>query len=384
MQPVPSTEPPRSSPARTPFQAVRADVAVAVVFGGAAVAWVTIDTLPGGRWMPVHLFTLGVLTPLIVAFSQHQVVTLFKAAPLRMAPVRALLWSGAALVVVGMAQPGAGWARVAIAVGATATAAGVARAAWALRRVRRSRPEDVRFGWMLRGYERAHLAFLLGAGLGAALGGGLVPGGWYVAFRHAHLHALVIGFAAVTLLATVVLFGPMLLRAQIAPDGEAAAARWLPRIVLGAGVAVLGLLGQALPAPAAVASRWLAAAGLLVVAAGAVTILRPLAAIVRRKGDDAPLTGVLLTCAIGWLTLALVADAVVVATGSWRLLDPVGVVALLGAFAQAITATLLHVATMWLPRQRRLRLYPRLDAVPLWVAALPQLLLAGLALRLLS
>ncbi len=378
------TGPPNSSSARTPFQTVRADAAVALAFGVAAIVWATIDTLPGGRWMPVHLFTLGVLTPLIVAFSQRQLHTLFRTPPLRMALVRALLWSGAGLVVAGMAQPGAGWARAAIAIGATASAAGVARATWALHRTRRRQRDDVRFGWMLRSYERAHLAFLLGAGLGAALGMGLVPGGWYVAFRHAHLHALVVGFAAVTLLATVVLFGPMLLRAQIAPDGEVAAARWLPRIVLGTGVAVLGLLGQGLPAQAAVAARWLAAVGLLVVAAGAVTILRPLLAIVRRKGQDAPLTGVLLTAAIGWLTLALVADAVVVATGSWRLLDAVGLLALLGGFAQAITATLLHVATMWLPRQRRLRLYPRLDAVPLWVAAAPQVLLVWLALRLLS
>lgn len=378
------TGPPNSSSARTPFQTVRADAAVALAFGVAAIVWATIDTLPGGRWMPVHLFTLGVLTPLIVAFSQRQLHTLFRTPPLRMALVRALLWSGAGLVVAGMAQPGAGWARAAIAIGATASAAGVARATWALHRTRRRQRDDVRFGWMLRSYERAHLAFLLGAGLGAALGMGLVPGGWYVAFRHAHLHALVVGFAAVTLLATVVLFGPMLLRAQIAPDGEVAAARWLPRIVLGTGVAVLGLLGQGLPAQAAVAARWLAAAGLIVITAGALTILRPLVAIVRRKGNDAPLTGVLLTFAIGWLTLALVADAVVVATGSWRLLDAVGLLALLGGFAQAITATLLHVATMWLPRQRRLRLYPRLDAVPLWVAALPQVLLVWLAVRLLS
>ena len=378
------TGPPNSSSARTPFQTVRADAAVALAFGVAAIVWATIDTLPGGRWMPVHLFTLGVLTPLIVAFSQRQLHTLFRTPPLRMALVRALLWSGAGLVVAGMAQPGAGWARAAIAIGATASAAGVARATWALHRTRRRQRDDVRFGWMLRSYERAHLAFLLGAGLGAALGMGLVPGGWYVAFRHAHLHALVVGFAAVTLLATVVLFGPMLLRAQIAPDGEVAAARWLPRIVLGTGVAVLGLLGQGLPAQAAVAARWLAAAGLIVITAGALTILRPLVAIVRRKGNDAPLTGVLLTFAIGWLTLALVADAVVVATGSWRLLDAVGLLALLGGFAQAITATLLHVATMWLPRQRRLRLYPRLDAVPLWVAAAPQVLLVWLALRLLS
>jgi len=381
---VSPTGPPNSSSARTPFQTVRADAAVALAFGVAAIVWATIDTLPGGRWMPVHLFTLGVLTPLIVAFSQRQLHTLFRTPPLRMALVRALLWSGAGLVVAGMAQPGAGWARAAIAIGATASAAGVARATWALHRTRRRQRDDVRFGWMLRSYERAHLAFLLGAGLGAALGMGLVPGGWYVAFRHAHLHALVVGFAAVTLLATVVLFGPMLLRAQIAPDGEVAAARWLPRIVLGTGVAVLGLLGQGLPAQAAVAARWLAAAGLIVITAGALTILRPLVAIVRRKGNDAPLTGVLLTFAIGWLTLALVADAVVVATGSWRLLDAVGLLALLGGFAQAITATLLHVATMWLPRQRRLRLYPRLDAVPLWVAAAPQVLLVWLALRLLS
>jgi hypothetical protein len=128
----------------------------------------------------------------------------------------------------------------------------------------------------------------------------------------------------------------------------------------------------------------LAGVGLALVAVTAALTLRHLGAIVARKRGDSPLVGVLLTWAIVWLTIALAADAVVVATGSWRLLDAVGAVALVGAFAQAIVATLLHVLTMYLPRPRRIRLYPRLDAVPVWLTLLPQLALAAWVARLLG
>jgi hypothetical protein len=104
-----------------------------------------------------------------------------------------------------------------------------------------------------------------------------------------------------------------------------------------------------------VGARWLAGAALLVVAGAGAAVTAPLVRTVARKASRAPLAGVLLVCALGWLTVALVADGLVVATGRWLLLDVVGAVALVGGFVQAIVATLLHVVTMWLPRPRRLR-----------------------------
>jgi hypothetical protein len=334
----------------------------------------------------VHLFTLGVLTPLIVAFSREQVRTLLRVVTGGDAAIRGLLNLGALGVAVGMvaadltvgsAPPT--WPAATIAVGGTLSILGVAFALVGLLRARREAGTDVRFDWLLRAYVHAHALFVAGAPLGALLGAGVIPAEAYVAVRFGHLHALPVGFAALTLLATVVLYGPMLLRAQISPDAEAAARRWLPRASFGAVLAIVGLLARALPAPADRLAGWLAVAGLALVAITAGVTLRHLGAIVARKRGDSPLVGVLLTWAIVWLTIALAADAVVVATGSWRYLDAVGVMALVGAFSQAIVATLTHVLTMYLPRQRRLRLYPRLDAVPVWLTLLPQLALAAWA-----
>lgn len=336
--------------------------------------------------MAVHLFTLGVLTPLIVAFSREQVRTLLRVVPGGDAAIRGLLNLGALGVATGMvaADVTAGsappaWPAATIAVGGTLSILGVAVALVGLLRARREAGSDTRFDWLVRAYVHAHALFVAGAPLGALLGAGVIPAEAYVAVRFGHLHALPVGFAALTLLATVVLYGPMLLRAQISPDAEAAARRWLPRASLGAVLAIVGLLARALPAPADRLAGWLSAAGLALVAITAGVTLRHLAAIVARKRGDSPLVGVLLAWAIVWLTIALAADAVVVATGSWRYLDAVGVMALVGAFSQAIVATLTHVLTMYLPRQRRLRLYPRLDAVPAWLTLLPQLALAAWA-----
>jgi hypothetical protein len=365
-------------------------VVLAGVFGLLALAWATVAALPGTRWVAVHLFTLGVLTPLIVAFSREQVRTLLRVTPSGDGIIRMLLALGVTAVATGMvaadvtagATPPA-WPAATIAVGGTLSIAGVAVALAGLVRARRAADPEHRFAWLIRTYVHAHVLFVLGAPLGALLGAGVIPAEAYVAVRFGHLHALPVGFASLTLLATVVLYGPMLLRAQLTPEAEAAARRWLPRAAAGAAVAIAGLLARALPDPVGVAAGAVAAAGLAVVAATAVIVLRHLGAIIARKRGDSPLVGVLLTWAIVWLTVALVADTLVVATGRWGLLDAVGAVALVGGFAQAIAATLGHVVTMYLPRPQRIRLYPRLDAVPVGLTLLPQLALAGWAVALL-
>jgi hypothetical protein len=380
----PTTAGPAGHPRSTPFAGVRADVAVAVPFATMALVWTLVGDLPGGRWAAVHLFTLGVLAPLIVGFSQHQASTLLRTAPRSRRPVRVLLAGGATLVAGGMIATTATGATTAIAVGGTLAAIGVGLAGWWLWRARRVAGAAVRFAWLIGAYAHAHLAFVVGAALGGFLGARVVGGAAYLPFRHAHLHAMLVGFAGLTLLATAVLFGPMLLRAQFEPGAERQAARAL-RVAAGAtAIAVAGLLGGAAPAPWALGARWLAGAALLVAAAAGVAVTAPLVRTVAHKRRRAPLAGVLLTCALAWLVVALVADGIVVGTGRWLLLDAVGAVALIGAFVQAIVATLLHVVTMWLPRPRRLRALQRVDAIPVAVAALPQLAVAGWAIALLA
>jgi hypothetical protein len=369
---------------RTPFAGVRADVAVAAPFAVLALVWSLAGGLPGGRWAAVHLFTLGVLAPLIVGFSQHQASTLLRAATRSRRPVRVLLAAGATLVAGGMVATTAPGATTAIAVGGTLSALGVAMAGWRLARARREAGEQARFAWIIAAYVHAHLAFVVGAVLGGFLGARAVGGAAYLPFRHAHLHAMLVGFASLTLLATAVLFGPMLLRAQFQPGAERQAARVLPVAGTATTVAVAGLLAGGAPAPWAVGARWLAGAALLVVAGAGAAVTAPLVRTVARKASRAPLAGVLLVCALGWLTVALVADGLVVATGRWLLLDVVGAVALVGGFVQAIVATLLHVVTMWLPRPRRLQALQRVDAIPVGVAVLPQALVGVWAVALLA
>jgi hypothetical protein len=377
-----STPAPSRQQARNPFDGLKPDVGIALSLGTVALVWAVADGLPGGRWLPVHLFTLGVLTPLIVAFSQHQAATLLRTERRSLTWVRVAVVAGAAGVAAGMLDTTAAWSPWVIAVGATSTTAGVGVAWWWLRQHRRRGGADARFTWMVASYERAHLLFLAGALFGALLGARAVPGSVYVAFRFGHLHAMLVGFASVTLLATVTLFGPMLLRAQFEPGAEEASRRWVGRVTLAIAVAVVGLLGIAAPSPWSDVARIVAGLALLAAAVGATAVLGPLVRTIRRKGRRSPLAGVLLTCAIGWLALALLADAAIVATASWRYLDPLGGVALVAAFAQAVAATLLHVVTMFLPRQRRLRIWQRVDALPVWSAAIPQVLFVALAVHL--
>ena len=367
-------------PARpgSPFSDVRPDVVAAACAAALALVWVSVDGLPAGRWLAVHLFTLGVITPLIVAFSQHQAETILHVPGRSRRWLRVALVGGAAVLAGGMV-----WSSTpVIGAGSTAIAAAVLASWWRLRKARK-RSLGARFTWVVRGYERAHGAFLHGALLGALLGLGLIPGTAYIAFRIAHLHAMVLGFAAVTLLSTVVLYGPTLLRAQLEPGADVAGSRWVRRIATAATVGVLALLLSALPDPYGVAARLVAAVAIGMCAVGAGGIVVPLIRTVARRGRRAPAPGMLLTAAVTWLVLGIAGDAVLVASGAWHWLDPLGAVVLVGGFAQAIAATLLHVVASWLPRQRRLAVRGRLDSAPPWVVMAPQLGVAALGVAVL-
>src|SRR5690625_1857514 len=174
-------------------------------------AWLIFgDRLPGGRPFGVHLFTLGVLSNLILTFSEH-----FARTVTRSPGERSWWWPiatniGIAGILVGLPQR---WIP-ALGFGATTLTVVAVLAYLRLRRLRR-RAVGARFAWIVRVYERAHGAFLHGAILGALLGIGVLGGGWFIAARTAHMHANVLGWGGLTLLATLVFFGPTMARTRI-------------------------------------------------------------------------------------------------------------------------------------------------------------------------
>lgn len=326
---------------RAPLRQVVPAVATAALYGVAALAWLALgrDVLPG-RWLAVHLFTLGVLSNLVLALTDHFARTLLHTGAGRGHAGRMVVHNvGAVLVLAGLSVD----ATALVAVGATFVTAGVTWLYVDLRRMRRNSLGS-RFAFVVRGYERACGAFIHGAVLGLLMGAGLLAGRWYGAARLAHLHVNVLGWGGLTLLATIVFFGPTMLRRRIADGAELTAPSALRWASTGLSVAAIALLLSGAGAPVDAALRLLAAAGLAVYAGGVTVIWRSVA---DAAGPAARSVERGLLSAVGaWFVLGVWADSVVVATGSWRLLDTVGAVLLLGVLAQAIIAALVYLGPM--------------------------------------
>jgi hypothetical protein len=326
--------------ASSPFGHAVPSILVALAYAGALVVWlVGGDALPGGRPFAVHLFTLGVLTNLVLTFSEHFTRTLT-----RTPGERPWWWPVVTNVAIVAVLSGlASGQRLLLAGGATLLVVVVFLAYRRLRRMRRS-AVGARFSWIVRLYERAHGAFLHGAVLGAAMGIGLVSGSWFAATRIAHLHANLLGWGGLTLLATLVFFGPTMARTRIAPGADVVAARTLKHgaTALSAAVVLLFLAG--------VGGAWgallnvMAAAGLAVFATTATAVCLPVARAMRGAPATAARPLVLGVC--GWAVVVVWADVVVVTGQAWRWLDALGVAALTGVLAQAILATLVYLAPM--------------------------------------
>jgi hypothetical protein len=325
---------------RSPFGDATPSIALALGFGAATVLWLAVgDHLPGGRWLAIHLFTLGVLTNLVLTFSEH-----FTHAVTRTPGERAWWWpvvtnAGVVLVVTG----GAIGNRWSLATGATLVTVAVFAAYRRLRHMRKQ-ALGARFGWIVRAYERAHGAFLHGAILGVILGVGLVPGSWFGGVRLAHLHANILGWGGITLLATLVFFGPTMARTRIEPGADARAARAIRIGATALTVALFGLLLMGLSGPAGTVARLVAAAGLGTFAWTTLAVSLPVGRAAYRAKPTAPRWTIVAVCT--WFPALVAADAVVVATASWRWLDALGLAALVGVLAQAILATLVYLAPM--------------------------------------
>lgn len=311
-------------------------------YGLATIAWVTAGgALPGGRWLAVHLFTLGVVTNLVLGLTDHFSRALTHqpgAMPwwqlaLTNAGVLAVLWG------IPSAQ------RWSVAAGATVVSVVVFASYRRLRALRRTALAP-RFAWVVRMYERAHGAFLHGAVLGALIGTGVFAGRWILAARTAHVHVNLLGWAGLTLLATVVFFGPTIARTRIRQGADARAARALRLGATALTIAVLALLGTGFSGTPGTIMRLVAAAGLAVYAWSVVVVCGPVARAM--LSARAPGRWPVLATVV-WFPLVAWADVAVVATGTWRGLEPLGAAMLLGVLAQAITASLGYLAPQLRP-----------------------------------
>ncbi len=325
---------------RSPFASAGPGVVAMLAYAVVALIWVVAGgSLPGGRWLAVHLFTLGVLTNAVLTFSQHFAHTVTRS------PGDVLLWPvivlnvGVLATLVAM-PAGLPWLLAAGAVGVTVAVMGSYRA------IRRARLASVgaRFVWIARTYERAHGAFLHGAILGALLGTGVLGGRWYGAARVAHLHVNLLGWGLLTLLATLVFFGPTMVRTRIAPGADAVASRALRHGATSLTVGVLGLVATGAPGAWAAVGRLVAVLGLAGFAAAATIVAAAVIGTTWRAGPSAPRP---LLLATGWWLIATVwSDVVVVAVGSWRFLDVLGLTMMLGVLGSAMLASLVYLAPM--------------------------------------
>lgn len=342
---------------RSPFAAAAPSIAIALVYAAGVGAYLVAGpALPGDRWVAVHLFTLGVLTNLILVFSEHFARTVTRTNGERAAWWPVVTNLGIVAVLVGVV----GDLVVLLAAGATTVTVAVFAAYLRLRRMRR-RSLGARFAWIARVYERAHGSFIHGAILGALLGTGVLTGPWYGAAFSAHLHANVLGWAGLTLLATLVFFGPTMARTRIEPGADARASRALRIGATGLTVGVLLLLGTGFAGSLGVAARMGAAGGLAVFAWSVAAVCLPVVRAVARGRATA--SRPLLVALCGWFPLVVWADVAVVATGAWHWLDSLGGLALAGVVAQAILATLLYLTPMLRGRttDARARITARLE-----------------------
>jgi hypothetical protein len=373
------------SPTDDRMVAVRRHVLAAAAFAAAAGVWVVAGgTLPGGRWLAVHLLTLGVATNLLAGLMPYFARTVLKVpaddegARLRFA----LLNGGALLLLVGLPTG----TLAAVAVGSTLLSVGVF-ALWRTLRTARRRALPSRFGFVARVYERACGAFLHGAILGAVMGLGLIPGGWYGGVRLAHLHVNLLGWVGLPLLATLLTLGPTVLRTRMADGAGPRAAKALSRAATALTVAVVALALSGAPGAWGRALEVVAAGGLAVYAWGVAAICLPILQVWRTRVPS--LGATLLASACVWFPIAIAADVVLVGTGATVLLDVVAPALLLGVLVHAILGSLLHLLPMALPRtlEGRKELRARLSALPRWwvvplnggVLAVSAVLVAGRA-----
>jgi hypothetical protein len=333
----------------SPFARNAPAIGVAIAYGVACIVWLAGgQALPGGRWLVTHLFTLGVLTTLLWSFSRNLAARFSGAGDLR-EPVAAtwaltlLLGASITSMVTGRALD-VHWPLV---IGTLGIMTVIAMNIVTLRRLR-GRAKNDRFLWVVRRYEDAHLIFLVSAGLGGMLGAGVVPSEIFLGVRDAHIHLNVLGWAGLTVLTTLVVFGPALLRVRLEAGAEQRASHAVLRAIAGLGVGTLGLvlrsLGRSIGDGAEGPATLLLVVGMAVYLQAVIAVAMPLLQACRAH-DRSPLRWSLAAVLL-WLPVGVAIDIVLLVAGQPGWSVGLAVALLIGVFTQLILTVLLYVTPM--------------------------------------
>ncbi|GAA1831391.1 hypothetical protein GCM10009682_57480 [Luedemannella flava] len=251
--------------------------------------------LPTWRWLAIHLLLLGAATNAILVWSAH-----FTAAILRVpTPVNrraeaarlVTLNVGVAGVLVGGTadRPWVGVAGAAVVFGAVAAHLG-----WLARRVRAALPAPLTV--TVHYYLAACVALLSGVPVGAAM---LVDGGGRPRLLLFHAHVNLLGWITLTVLGTLLMLWPTVLRTRMVETSIPAGRSALPTTGVGLALLAIGVLAW---------WKWLAVGGVALFAVGVALGARPMITTAGRKAP-ASFAAWSIAAACGWLAVALGVDA---------------------------------------------------------------------------
>ncbi|WP_313664276.1 multicopper oxidase domain-containing protein [Cellulosimicrobium cellulans] len=308
--------------------------------------------VPEAVWLMVHVLMLGAVSTAILVWSQHFADTMLRrqapgGRPLHVARLAAHT-VGALLVVAGLLTDV--WSLV-VAGGVLVGAGAVTHATVLVLQGRGALPS--RFGRLVRYYVVAAACLPVGVTLGVLMARGGAGTEAYGRLYVAHVTLNVLGWVGLTVLGTLVLLWPTVLRTRIQPDADVAARRALP--VLTAGILLV-------VAACAVGWRPLVAGGATVVLGGVVLVGRHLAAQGRAAQRGAwGFAAWSLAASVAWFAGSVAAFGVRVATApSWAAAqDAIGgllVPFVVGFAAQVLLGALTYLVPVVLgggPARRR-------------------------------
>ncbi|KAE8765103.1 multicopper oxidase domain-containing protein [Georgenia thermotolerans] len=316
---------------------VRANAVVVAWLLAAAVAAVVHRFLPESTWLLTHLLLLGAVTSAILVWSSHFADTLLgRPAPGGQRFMVARLAGhtlGALAIVAGMITG----RDAVLTVGAALVALVAVVHGGVILRQRRG-ALMARFGALSLFYVLAVAFLATGAVLGALLARTATDAVVQAQLYLAHVATMLLGFVGLTVLGTLVVLWPTMLRTKMVPSAPLAAGRALG--VLAGGVAVV-------ESAALTGVRPLVAAGALVYLLGVALLVRPMVTIARVKR---PISFATLSAAaaVAWFAVCVAALGVLVATApSWPgAVDRVG--GLVAPFAAGFAAQVLLGALSYL------------------------------------
>ncbi|MEU3979300.1 multicopper oxidase domain-containing protein [Streptomyces sp. NPDC026672] len=261
--------------------------------------------LPVARWLAVHLFLLGAATTAVVVWSEHFAVALLHAevpderrSDLRLAAVNVAV----AGVVSGV------WADSTALTGAACALLVAAVTAHLVVLVRMGRGAlGGRLAPVVGFYRAAAAALIAGAVLGWLLATGRTGPHDHAGLRLAHVHVTLLGWIGLPVLGTLFMLWPTVLGVRMA-DRTTRTARWV-LVLTGGGllIAVAGLAAGVRPP---------AVAGIGGYAVGVALAAHLFARTVRRRPPISAAAAWTLAAAAAWLLTGVVADAVILATGT--------------------------------------------------------------------